>query len=152
MLSIGHYGIYVEDIDRMTDFYVDVFGMSIICRKQIDSGSWIEDLCGKEGSNIVVTKLITDKGKREGSGDMIELIKVIPSIPPTFSNIDIRRIADIGVSHFGIVCDNIVDISNKIIQNGGEVIISPFKRENGNWLSFGKDLEGNFLELIERKV
>ena len=47
MLSMGHYGIYVNDIDRLTDFYVNVFGMSIVCRNQIDAGNWIEQLCEK---------------------------------------------------------------------------------------------------------
>ena len=99
----------------------------------------------------MITKLITDKGSIIGSGDMLELIKVIFKDQEMGTSINIRKFTDIGVSHLGIVCDNIMDTSSKIIRNGGEVIVSPFKRENGNWLSFGKDLEGNFLELIERK-
>lgn len=151
MLSMGHYGIYVNDIDRLTDFYVNVFGMSIVCRNQIDAGNWIEQLSEKEVSHIVITKLITDKGSITGSGDMLELIKIIFKDQEMDTSVNIRKFTDIGVSHLGIVCDNIMDTSSKIIRNGGEVIVSPFKRENGNWLSFGKDLEGNFLELIERK-
>ena len=102
---MGHYGIYVNDIDRLTDFYVNVFGMSIVCRNQIDAGNWIEQLCEKEVSHIVITKLITDKGSIIGSGDMLELIKVIFKDQEMGTSINIRKFTDIGVSHLGIVCD-----------------------------------------------
>lgn len=150
MISIGHCGIYVDNIDRVAQFYIQVFGMNVICKNQIDTGEWIDSLCGTKSHYIVVTKLITERGKVIGSGDMIELVKIMPNNWEKLGGRK-RKFTDVGVSHVGFICDDIQKISGKIIQNGGKIFVQPFKRENGNWLCFGCDIEGNFIELIGRE-
>lgn len=151
MISIRHCGIYVGDIERLTNFYINVFNMHVVCQQELDKGFFVEKLSGESNAYILVTKLITDKGKMTGSGDMIELIKFVSASSYT-SVKENKKFTDIGVTHIALECDDLFDISQKVILNGGEIIVPPFTRENGNELCFCKDPEGNCLELIVRKV
>lgn len=147
MVSIRHCGIYVHNIDKMAAFYKNVFRMFSIVDKYCDSGKCVDELIGVKGARIWITKLITEKGKLTGDGDMIELVQIdYPrNTAPGFK----RRFSDTGVVHIAFEC-SIRDTVSRIENNSGRVIVAPMIRENGNALCFCEDPEGNFLELIER--
>jgi len=148
MVGIRHCGIYVHNIDELTKFYKNVFNMSPIVEKLCDSGKCIDALIGVPGARIWITKLITEKGKMIGDGDMIELVQI--DYPRERVSDSIRRISDTGSVHIAFEC-NIQETIRRIEENSGRVIVSPMIRDNGNILCFCEDPEGNFLELIERK-
>lgn len=147
MISIRHIGIYVNDLEKMTEFYQSVFNMSKICIKEKDSGDMINQLLKHDGLQICVSKLITEYGKQKGNGDMLELIKVldnhIKKLPYE------REIFPAGMCHIAFEVDDIEATIQKIQDLNGEPKTSIYIR-NKNKCCFAKDVEGNWIELIER--
>lgn len=145
--SIRHIGVYVHDLKLMSEFYVNVFNMHIICDDFVDSGDFIDTLYGKDNTKIHITKLITPQGKISGMGDMLELIYIDGNRAESQSN---SRLTDIGRMHIAFETKNISETLENILRNKGKVLVEPFCRENGNWLAFCCDPENNYLELIQR--
>lgn len=147
MINIRHTGIYVNNILEVTSFYKNVFEMTAVCENQEDSNILLDELFNFEGAKIITTKLITEQGRNNGSGDMIELVKIING--PEIKNAHFR-LFDHGASHIAIGVDNLDTISKKIIANGGSMQTKIVNHSNGNKFAFAKDCEGNWIELIER--
>lgn len=76
MIAMKHTGLYVNDLNRITEFYKRVFNMKVIVDDIKDSNVVLDELLKQENSNIRISKLITEKGVKTGSGDMLELIQV----------------------------------------------------------------------------
>lgn len=150
MESLLHCGIYVSDIQYMEKFYKNVFMMQEICKEEHDAGKFLDCLIGVPNVKIIVTKLITPRGIKMGTGDMIELVKIIS---PEYKEetINEKRKCITETIHIAILCTDIWETVLRISEYGGEIIVEPFQRGNGNWLSFALDPEGNYLELIQRK-
>ena len=145
-----HCGVYVSDLNQMTRFYKEVFDMQIVCSEAEDSGAFLDTLLGLNNSKILVTKLITPRGRITGVGEMIELIKIV--LPEKIeSGEEEKSIYARGVVHMALHCSNIEKTVKEVVSLGGKIIVAPFKRDNGNWLCFVCDPEGNYIELIQRK-
>ncbi len=148
MTNIRHTGIYVENINKVAEFYKNVFSMTAICENQEDSNLLLDELFDFNNTKIITTKLITEQGRINGSGDMIELIKVING--PVIKNAHFR-LFDHGASHIAMGVDDIEDIEKKIIKNGGSMQTKIITHANGNKFAFAKDNEQNWIELICRR-
>lgn len=77
MIAMRHVGLYVEDIERLEEFYKAVFRMIPICSSQPDEDALFDELLGIRSAHILTTKLVTEYGKRNGQGDMLELVKLL---------------------------------------------------------------------------
>ena len=146
MEYIKHIGIYVKNREMMKRFYTSVFMMKVIQSEYCDSGFFYNQLMGVCNTNVIITKLITERGVETKVGDMIELIEVVEG---PLVNRQTEYINFIGTMHIAFGVSNIQSSIDAIRDYGGEVVISPFRRENGNWLAFAKDVEGNWLEIIQ---
>lgn len=144
MIEFRHTGIYVDNIDLISDFYINVFDMHVICKNQADTSAYVKELTGYD--EILTTKLITPKGKETGSGDMLELVK----IPDYKGNLSESSIYNTGTMHIAFGIDDIYQIAEKLAKNGGMMKTSIHVHSNGNKLAFCTDPEGNWIELIER--
>ena len=97
---------------------------------------------------IITTKLITQRGKETGSGDMLELVKVIDENP----GINVSGpIYNFGIMHLALGVDDINEVCEKAQINGGQQYTKICCHPNGNKFAFVKDPEGNWIELIQRK-
>lgn len=148
MTNIRHTGIYVDNIDKAAAFYKNVFAMTAVCENQEDSNLLLDELFDFKDTKIITTKLITEQGKINGSGDMIELIKIING--PEIKNAHFR-LFDHGASHIAMGVDDIEDIKTKIIKNGGSMQTKIITHSNGNRFAFAQDNEKNWIELICRR-
>lgn len=146
MINIRHTGIYVENITETAEFYKNVFDMTAVCENQEDSNTLLDELFGVNGAKILTTKLITEYGKKNGTGDMIELVKIVHG--PEIKNAHFR-LFDNGSSHIAIGVNDLESTEKKIISNGGSMQTKIVKHPNGNKFAFAKDNEGNWIELIE---
>lgn len=147
MINIRHSGIYVDDITKVTSFYKNVFEMTAVCENQEDSNVLLDELLDFKEAKILTTKLITEQGRNNGSGDMIELVKIVNG--PDIKNAHFR-VFDNGASHIAIGVDDLELTAKKITENGGSMQTKIVKHSNGNKFAFAKDNEGNWLELIEK--
>lgn len=147
MIGIRHCGIYVKNISLEEEFYEKVFDMKYICRQEENRGDF-DFLFHTEGTIVLITKLITERGVDTGYGDMIELIQVKRPVIETI-NVN-HNLYDLGCMHTGIECD-INEVLTKVIKCGGTVCTENVVMESGNSMCFIQDPEGNYIELIHRE-
>ena len=146
MLQMAHIGLYVKDINLMSDFYKSVFQMHVICEKTFQSDALIQNLLGNDSAGVIITKLITDQGKMSGIDDMLELLQVKGAGNKQL----IGAIYQPGCMHIGFRVDDIDKTIDKIIEYGGSKYTDIHTMPNGNRCCFARDIENNWLELIER--
>ncbi len=77
MTAIRHIGFYVNDIQKLEAFYTSVFQMIPVCSMEPDSSVLFDELLGIRNARILTTKLVTPYGKKNGQGDMLELVKIL---------------------------------------------------------------------------
>ncbi|MDQ0205138.1 VOC family protein [Pectinatus haikarae] len=149
MAQLRHTGLYVENLDKETEFYKYVFHMYPICEKIEQEDALLIDLLRHVNVSILVTKLITDQGKKTGMGDMLELIQVTAPLQCMVKNNSTMNIYTPGCLHLGFGIDNMEETIDKILLQHGKQYTVVHTMENGNKCCFCKDPEGNWLELIE---
>ncbi len=147
MIQMRHTGIYVKDLLRMAAFYREVFHMYTLSENIQQIDPLIADLFRTINACVKITKLITEKGKESGSGDMIELIEVLV---PKNNNIKVPQPITAGM-HIAFGVRDIEATRAAIFARGG--ISSTRVHDMGRYTKccFCRDPEGNWLELIERK-
>ncbi len=150
MIAIRHTGIYVNDICKLENFYTEVFQMIPICSMEPDKGKIFDELLGVCDVEILTTKLVTPYGKKNGQGDMLELVKiqsgqlVLPALPPNYP------IAMVGMGHIAFGVDDMQETVNEIRKRGGTQNTKIVSMHNKNLCCFCRDSEGNWIELIQR--
>lgn len=148
MFRIRHIGIYVRNLELETNFYKSALGMYVINESNVQSDLLTETILNGCDDKIIYSKLITEQGKVTGDGDMIELIQT----PLQSLESKNEFLFSKGVIHIGLEVNNIEDTCNKISNYGGTVKSNVFIFSNGNKCCFCQDPEGNWLELIQRKI
>lgn len=146
MLQMAHTGIYVVDIERMTEFYKKVFQMHVICEKVFQDDELTKDLLKGISGGLLITKLITDQGKALGAGEMLELLQVVGEQSASLSG----SIYQPSSMHIAFRVDDLDVVVNRILKCGGMRYTDIHIMSNGNRCCFARDIEGNWLELIER--
>lgn len=140
-----HIGIYVRDFEGMIDFYKEALGFLELTR-YVDSGDHIDRILKREGAKVLICKLLTPFGKEKGQGDMLELL----CAPDNAEGCVDGALFAPGMSHIGLGVEHIHDVYRAVQDHGGEPVCDPMQvQESGNYMAFCRDIEGNYLELIE---
>ncbi len=147
MKYIKHIGIYVNNLEAMTTFYRTIFDLTPIVINETDCGEWLDCLAGKDHLEICITKLITQLGSEHQMGDMLELVQVKQKVD--YQKTRHGNMTEPGTAHIAFGVENILDTIGRIEACGGKVVVAPFQRRNGKWISFAQDIENNWLELIQ---
>ena len=150
MVQLRHVGIYTRNLEMMTAFYKQAFNMHMICENVIQSDALIKDLLHDENAAVKISKLITEQGKINGYGDMVELIAVDFDFAKQNTKIFERQIFDVGCTHTAFYVNDINETVKKIIALGGEAKTKIHEMPNGAKCCFCVDPEKNWLELIQR--
>lgn len=151
MIAIRHTGIYVNDICKLEDFYTGVFQMVPICSMEPDQGKIFDELLGACSVEILTTKLVTPYGKKNGQGDMLELVKIrsgrleLPVLPKD------HPISMVGMGHIAFGVDDMYETVNEIRKREGTQKTEIVSMGNKNLCCFCRDPEGNWIELIQRR-
>ena len=148
MISIRHVGVYVNDLEKAEQFYSEVFSMRTIVSHNPEQSEMLDDLFRQSGARILTTKLITPYGCETGTGDMLELIKVVSFEPGHLPGN--RMISETGMGHVAFGVTDIENVSNKIAEHGGRMMTKVYTMPNGNKCAFAQDPEENWIELIQR--
>lgn len=138
MIEMRHAGIYVEDLPRMETFYQNAFSMKVILSKVRTSDILIDAIVGA-GKAVLISKLITPRGCKTGSGDMVELLQVEKEAAPP----DPGSVFQTGTA------DDMERTVQAIRENGG-CQKTDILQMGSNLCCFCMDPEGNWLELIQR--
>lgn len=140
-----HIGIYVRDFQGMIDFYKEALGFYELTRYE-DSGNHIGKILKREGARVRICKLLTPFGREKGQGDMLELV----CVPDNEEECINGALFAPGMAHIGLGVVHIHEVYQAVQEHGGQPVCDPMQvEENGNYMAFCRDMEGNYLELIE---
>lgn len=139
MIEIRHVGIYVNDLNKMKEFYCKFLGMSEAIHA-IEEGTYINTVLGLDNSKVELYKLKAD------DGSILELLKLFPEEIEKLEH----KIYNIGSMHIAITVNNLNEEYLKLSKMGVKFISSPrFSSDCSAKVCFCRDPEGNFLELVE---
>lgn len=150
VVELRHVWLYVNNLETMTEFYKHVFNMLIVCENLEQSDALVKDILKIENSTIRISKLITERGKVSGVGDMLELIEVIIPCEDNIKNLRDIVFYRTSTMHICFGVNNIEKIIREVIRYGGKACTDIHIFSNGNKCCFCQDVEGNWIELIER--
>ena len=127
-MRILHTMIRVTDLDKSIDFYTNVFGMSLLRKKDFPDGKF--------------TLAFVDYGSEEENA-VIELTHNWETDQYDMGN---------AFGHIAISVDDAYKACDQIADKGGNVVrpAGPMKH-GGGVIAFVKDPDGYMIELIERK-
>ena len=141
MKNIRHIGLVVSSIDNALRFYRDLLGLKIDSSTD-ESGNLISELIGHERVKLKTVKLCAvDNGTRL---ELIELINPKPILNKGY------ELTNKGFTHIALTVNNLEEIYTKLKEKGIQFNSPPKISSNGSLkLTFCRDFEGNFLELIQ---
>ena len=144
ILGVHHVALAVGDIDSMIDWYVEAFGLEVV-----SSGGWeagnplIDGIVGLPASAARTAML-------RGTNLYVELFEYTsPRGRPGDPN---RPVSDHGITHFGVVVDDIDVEYERLLGLGMRFHAPPSPKDGmGGRLRacYGRDPEGNVVELLE---
>ena len=146
MINLRHTGVYVKNLMRMASFYREVFHMHTICENFRQADALIADLLRMPEACVKITKLITEQGEANGTGDMIELIEIVT---PEEKAEKIPQPIAAGM-HVAFGVRDMETTRTAIHARGGICVTRVHDMVGGNQCCFCRDPEGNWLELIAR--
>lgn len=154
MIQMRHVGIYVHDLNKVSEFYSKVFNMRSVCQNLSQTDDIIHELLEEYGGGKIIktTKLITEYGELIGNDDMLELIEIDDSKDVAIPTIENQYIWHTGCMHIAFGVPELNDVVEKVRAAGGQVCTSIRSSGGGNRWCFCRDPEGNWIELIERKA
>ena len=142
MRLIRHTGIYVDNLDKMKDFYCRYFGMEVVVH-DVEGGKYSELILGIPSIRIELYKL------KRSDGTMIELLKPIYSqVQKQDAHSD--SVVNSGCVHIAFTVESLDEMYNNMISEGIYFISQPVVSPNGDvYVCFCRDPEGNYLELVQ---
>lgn len=142
MRQLRHTGIFVSNLEKMKEFYCNTFDMNVAVH-DTEVGDYIANLYGMKETSIQVElyKLVTE------DGCMIELLKIKPY---TDKDEHSGQVFNIGCMHIAFTVTDVEEIYNKLVEKGLRFYSEPLLSRDGmHKVCFCRDLEGNFLELVQ---
>lgn len=141
-MSIRHVGIVVHWLDEMTEFYKRL-GFEIYDKSNIESNT-LQKLYGYKQEHMDLEATIVKlKSKKDDS--IIELIKYKNFFLPTKSKEPYGK----GITHFAINVDNLIELCSDLRKRYGTKFNSPIMETEYVKMCYARDVEGNYLELVE---
>jgi len=118
-VQLAHTAICVPDVDAAVAWYESVLGLTVLSPPYLMEGDSITDDMGE----LLPTRPVAVKAAIIGDGEdhVIEVIGY-PNEPGAHN--EPRAIADTGISHVGIVCDDIDEARARIEAAGGVFIVN----------------------------
>lgn len=124
-MRLDHCCLNVRDIEASIDFYQQHFGMKLLSRKEIPENNAEIAFVGYEQDGM---KLELTEWREWGEEDFSE-----------GSHFD----------HVAITCPDVQGLFRQLTNAGVEPAREPFELSTGSHIAFVKDVDGNWVELVE---
>jgi catechol 2,3-dioxygenase-like lactoylglutathione lyase family enzyme len=142
-VGLAHTGICVPDVDDAVAWYRDVLGMKVLSAPYTMSGEAIERDMGELLPGLTLRAAILGF---ERSDHVIELLEY----PGSGHGEVTRRIDDLGISHVGIVCDDVVATRAELESKGVRFLTSAIAGVAGLRTTWFEDPYRNVFILLEK--
>ena len=150
IISHRHTGLIVNDLDKMLDFYLGL-GFELR-RRDIEEGSFINNLVGEKNIKLETAKLILNNKKIDFQYRFqLELIFIFNTKKNLRNKGNFNFKNCYGLVDLSFTVDKIDEFINFIVDKGGKQISKPSKSPEGYPAlhSYCCDPEGNVLHLAE---
>jgi catechol 2,3-dioxygenase-like lactoylglutathione lyase family enzyme len=138
--GLRHTGLVIRDIDKAFYFYRDLLGFSVF-KDAFETGPFIEHILGLPGIKVRTIKMHCGK---EGLLELLYFDNVPAAVPGQ------KQLTQQGFTHIALTVDNISRLYDQLIKAGIVFVSVPKVSPDGHAkVAFCRDLEGNYLELVE---
>tara|TARA_R110002167_G_scaffold66194_1_gene187501 strand:- start:203 stop:637 length:435 start_codon:yes stop_codon:yes gene_type:complete len=139
---IRHIGVVITDIEQSLQFYKDVLGFKIL-KKADESGTCIDNFLNIQNTNVTTVKMI------DPNNNILELL-YFNSHPELSDTNKLRRLTEIGCSHFALTVNDLDTLYSTLKEQGIEFNHPPQVSDDGNVkVAFCRDPDGTFIEMVE---
>ena len=138
--ALHHTAITTNDYPRLLKFYTDLLGGELIREAAWDGGQ---------------TELDARIGLKESSARMALLkfgtafFEIFEFKVPDTENREVPSLAQTGLTHIALACEDCVAEYNRLRDAGMEFNAPPWKTPAGGVFTFGKDPDGNIIEILQ---
>jgi len=149
MIKFAHTNIITNDWKKLADFYINVFDCKPLYPERDLKGNWLDKATNIENAHITGIHLALPG--YENNSPTLEIFQYDNNLDNLegFTN---RK----GFGHIAFKVDNVQEILNKLIQNGGtqlgEVIETEVANAGRIIFVYAKDIDGNIIEIQNWKV
>jgi len=138
-----HTNIIARDWKTLSEFYVTVFGCEELPPERNLSGKWVDKLTNITNVNVRGIHL-----KLPGVENVtLEIFEYTPQADTKL----IHKINSFGFGHLAFHVDDVEELVDIVIENGGSVLGEIIKRDYGDLgiltAVYARDPEGNFIEI-----
>jgi glyoxylase I family protein len=139
--NIRHVGLVVSDIVKALEFYRDLLGLKIQGTTD-EKGDFINKLLAKENIELKTIKLSAD--------DNATRIELLEFSGPKSNHNEKIRLSNSGFTHIALTVNNLDEMYLRLKKANVQFNCPPKLSPNGKLkVTFCRDFEGNYLELIE---
>ena len=149
MIKFAHTNIITNDWKKLADFYINVFDCKPLYPERDLKGNWLDKATNIEHAHLTGIHLALPG--YENISPTLEIFQYENNLDNLegFTN---RK----GFGHIAFKVDNVQEILNKLIQNGGtqlgEVIETEVANAGRIIFVYAKDIDGNIIEIQNWKV
>jgi len=149
MIKFAHTNIITDDWKKLADFYINVFDCKPLFPERDLKGKWLDKATNIENAHLIGIHLaLPGYEKNLPTLEIFQYDNNLDNLEG-FTN---RK----GFGHIAFKVDNVQEILNKLIQNGGTQLGEVIETEvaNAGHLTFvyTKDIDGNIIEIQNWKV
>ena len=141
--GLAHVGVCVPDVDAAVEWYRDVLGMSVLSPPYLMKGPGIERDMGELIPGVSLRAAIVGFG----AGDQVLELIEYPEHPGAQAA---RRLVDRGISHIGLLCDDIETTRTELEGRGVTFLTSGVAGIAGLRTTWCEDPFGTILILMEK--
>ena len=142
---IRHIGLTVSDLETSLDFYTKILDFKVHKRAE-ESGDFIDKFIGIKDARLTTVKML------DANNNMLELV-YYKSHREKPNNNRVRRLSEIGCSHFALSVTNLDELYEKLIDYGIEFTHPVQTSPDGNVkATFCRDPDGTWIELVEELI
>ncbi len=147
-LRLAHTAICVPDIDAAVNWYASVLGLRVLSPPYLMDGASIERDMGEllPAPAAVKAAII---GTEEGD-HVLEVIEY-PNAPPLAGPISARAFVDAGLSHVGLICDDVAATRRTLEARGVEFLTTAVADIAGLRTTWFRDPWGVVFILVEKR-
>ena len=144
MIKFVHVNIITDNWQKLADFYIKVFGCKPIYPERNLEGTWLDSATNIDKAHIKGVHLALP-----GSVDNLPTLEIFQY---SHNENNLETVANRkGFGHIAFKVENVIEIVNSIIENGGALVgeIVKTEIENVGQLTFAytKDPDGNIIEI-----
>ncbi len=149
MIKFAHTNIITNDWKRVADFYINVFDCKPLSPERNLKGNWLDKATNIENAHLIGIHLALPG--YENDLPTLEIFQYDNNL----DNLE-GFINRIGLGHMAFKVDNVQEILNKLIQNGGTLLGEVIETEVANvghlTFVYARDIDGNIVEIQNWKV